>query len=200
MKKSPVTVNNPCSQKWDSMNPHGEGRFCESCNKTVVDFTKMNKDEIFSYLKERKDKTCGYFLPHQVEVKRPKHHQFLLNWYEKTQNGITTRFFRNVSLAFIAFCMFLVGCSTPETTTGEIDCVNRDDTTNNYIPMPGESDSATPSNGGHIIGDTTAVYESKTTTIEKVETNILGEIALDPIGKDSVKIDYPDSSETKKEG
>ena len=157
MKKSPVTVNNPCSQKWDSMNPHGEGRFCESCNKTVVDFTKMKNEEILSYLKNQPGKTCGYFLPHQVEVKRPKHHQFLLNWYEKTQNGITTRFFRNVPLAFIAFCMTLVGCNSPK-TTGEIEVPS--DSLESEVPL--NYDTSRTAKETNIIGDTTAVYERRT--------------------------------------
>lgn len=195
MKKSPVTVNNPCSQKWDSMNPHGEGRFCESCNKTVVDFTKMKNEEILSYLKNQPGKTCGYFLPHQVEVKRPKHHQFLLNWYENTQNGIKMRFLRNVSLAFIALCMTLVGCNSPK-TTGEIEPPT--DSLENEVPL--NYDSSRTAKETNIIGDTTAVYNTKSTKVEKVETNILGDVALDPIGKDSVNIVYPDSSETKKEG
>ena len=195
MKKSPVSVNNPCSQKWDSMNPHGEGRFCESCNKTVVDFTKMKNEEILSYLKNQPGKTCGYFLPHQVEVKRPKHHQFLLNWYENTQNGIKTRFLRNVSLAFIALCMTLVGCNSPK-TTGEIEMPS--DSLENEVPL--NYDTSRTAKETNIIGDTTAVYNNKSTKVEKVETNILGDIALDPIVKDSVNIVYPDSSETKKEG
>lgn len=195
MKKSPVTVNNPCSQKWDSMNPRGEGRFCESCNKTVVDFTKMKNEEILSYLKNQPGKTCGYFLPNQVEVKRPKHHQFLLNWYENTQNGIKTRFLRNVSLAFIALCMTLVGCNSPK-TTGEIESPS--DSLENEVPL--NYDTSRTAKETNIIGDTTAVYNNKSTKVEKVETNILGDIVLDPIEHDSVNIVYPDSSETKKEG
>jgi hypothetical protein len=156
MTKSSVTVNNPCSQKWDSINPYGEGRFCESCNKTVIDFTKMKNEEIISYLKNQPGKTCGYFLPHQVEVKRPKFHQFLMNRYEKNQNGIKPRFFRNVTLAFIAFCMTLVGCNSPK-TTGEINMPS--DTLENEVPLT--YDSSKMDQGNNIIGDTTAVYKKK---------------------------------------
>jgi len=152
------------------MSPNEQGRFCESCNKTVVDFTKMENEEILSYLKERKEKTCGYFLPYQVEVKRPKHHQFLLNWYENTQNGIKTSVFRNVSLAFIAFCMTLVGCNSPK-TTGEIEMPSDSlESVTGEIALPSDSlenevpltyDSSKTAKGSNIIGDTTVVYEKK---------------------------------------
>jgi len=177
------------------MTPQEKGRFCCSCNKTVVDFTKMKNEEILSYLKNQPGKTCGYFLPHQVEVKRPKHHQFLLNWYENTQNGIKTRFLRNVSLAFIALCMTLVGCNSPS-TTGEIEPPS--DSLENEVPL--NYDSSRTAKETNIIGETMAVYENKSTKVEKVETNILGDIALDPIEHDSVRTVSPGSSETKKEG
>ena len=195
MKNAVLHVPNPCSQEWNKMTPQEKGRFCGSCNKTVVDFTKMENEEILSYLKNQPGKTCGYFLPHQVEVKRPKHHQFLLNWYENTQNGIKTRFLRNVSLAFIALCMTLVGCNSPS-TTGEIEPPS--DSLENEVPL--NYDSSRTAKETNIIGETMAVYENKSTKVEKVETNILGDIALDPIENDSVKKVSPGSSETKKEG
>ena len=209
MKNAVLHVPNPCSQEWNKMTPQEKGRFCGSCNKTVVDFTKMKNEEILSYLKNQPGKTCGYFLPHQVEVKRPKHHQFLLNWYENTQNGIKTRFLRNVSLAFIALCMTLVGCNSPS-TTGEIeppsdsseritgDVAMPSDSLENEVPLT--YDSLGTANENNIIGETMAVYENKSTKVEKVETNILGDIALHPIEHDSVKSVSPGSSETKKEG
>ena len=80
----------------------------------------MENHEIVDYLKNQGGRTCGYFLPHQVSVERPKHHQFLVNLYQNAQNGIKTTLLRNVSLALIAFCMTMVGCNSPR-TTGEIE-------------------------------------------------------------------------------
>lgn len=196
MEMANVIVNNPCSQKWNSMTPNGEGRFCESCCKTVVDFTKMDAEAVVSYLSRQPGKTCGYFLPHQVEVKRPMLHQFLVNLYQNTQNGIQTRFLRNVSLAFIAFCMTLVGCNSPtngksqlpsdssEKITGEIALPS--DSFENDVPL--NNDSSKMEKDNNIIGDTTPVYEKVTTKVEKVETNLIGEIVLEPQPLDSSKI------------
>ena len=41
-----IRIQNPCNENWNSMLPDKKGRFCNSCNKTVVDFTKMKNTEI----------------------------------------------------------------------------------------------------------------------------------------------------------
>ena len=41
-----ISIPQPCSQSWQQMTPVEQGRHCESCCKTVVDFTPMSNDEI----------------------------------------------------------------------------------------------------------------------------------------------------------
>ncbi|HMK06849.1 MAG TPA: hypothetical protein VK476_04920 [Flavobacterium sp.] len=63
-----ISIPNPCNENWNSMNPTEKGRFCMSCNKTVVDFTKMKNQEIQKYFVENSDeKICGHFKLTQVE-------------------------------------------------------------------------------------------------------------------------------------
>ena len=53
-----IRIPQPCSQSWQQMTPVEQGRHCESCCKTVVDFTPMSNDEIISYL-STKTNVCG---------------------------------------------------------------------------------------------------------------------------------------------
>lgn len=50
------------------MKPEAKGRFCESCSKTVVDFSSMSDFSIVSYLEGKKDESvCGRFRPDQMD-------------------------------------------------------------------------------------------------------------------------------------
>lgn len=50
------------------MTPSAKGRFCSSCEKTVIDFTKMNSFEISNYLKENvHNGVCGRIYKSQLD-------------------------------------------------------------------------------------------------------------------------------------
>jgi hypothetical protein len=50
------------------MTPNEKGRFCSSCTKTVVDFTKMSPDAIQDYLHNNKDqRICGHIKQSQLD-------------------------------------------------------------------------------------------------------------------------------------
>ena len=55
-----ITIPKPCDQQWEQMNPVNGGRHCESCCKTVTDFTSMTNNEIVAYL-VTKGNVCGRF-------------------------------------------------------------------------------------------------------------------------------------------
>lgn len=63
MKKKPVqiSITNPCSQNWDTMAKKEAGRFCDQCQKNVVDFTKHSDKDILQYLQQASGKVCGRF-------------------------------------------------------------------------------------------------------------------------------------------
>jgi hypothetical protein len=57
----------PCRIKWNEMKPSGDGRFCDSCSLTVVDFTKMTNEEIGNYfLKKSGERVCGHYRNDQI--------------------------------------------------------------------------------------------------------------------------------------
>lgn len=65
------------------MGPSGEGRFCDSCALTVVDFTRMTNEEISNYfVKKSGERVCGNFRSDQVStpklVRRRKSWKWLL--------------------------------------------------------------------------------------------------------------------------
>jgi hypothetical protein len=60
-----ISIPEPCHQSWQQMTPVTQGRHCESCCKTVTDFTKMTNSEIINYLSSNTN-TCGRFEKHQL--------------------------------------------------------------------------------------------------------------------------------------
>lgn len=67
--KMKIAIPNPCNENWNKMTPKEKGRFCNSCSKTVVDFTKKSTETIKQYLIEYKDqKICGHFYKKQLDT------------------------------------------------------------------------------------------------------------------------------------
>lgn len=67
-KRRKITIPEPCQENWDKMTPKDNGRFCLSCTKTVVDFTKMSTEEIQHYFISYQNKSiCGRFKNTQID-------------------------------------------------------------------------------------------------------------------------------------
>jgi hypothetical protein len=59
-KKIEISIPKPCHEKWSKMTPDGSGRFCSSCNETVIDFSKFTDRELIEYFR-KKPVACGNF-------------------------------------------------------------------------------------------------------------------------------------------
>lgn len=119
MKGNKVSIPKPCNESWDKMTPNGNGRHCDSCDKTVVDFTAMTLEQIKIYFDKNKGtRVCGHFKAAQVEATRPTSHRQLIRFYEYIEQTISIGFLRAIPLSMVALCMVLVGCQE-KTTTGE---------------------------------------------------------------------------------
>ena len=114
MKTSKTIMNNPCSKSWDEMTEVSNGKFCGSCKKTVVDFTAWKDDDIKKYLLEQSETTCGYLNKSQVDIIRPRHHQFLVDLYFRIKEYIRIPVLKTIALQLIIVSMFVVGCNNPE--------------------------------------------------------------------------------------
>jgi CarboxypepD_reg-like domain len=65
-KQLTISIPTPCTEDWNAMTPNQSGKFCASCQKTVVDFSRMSDAEIFNYFDNFSGNTCGRFTEKQL--------------------------------------------------------------------------------------------------------------------------------------
>lgn len=63
-----VRISDPCQEDWNKMQPEEQGRFCNSCSKSVIDFTGKTDAEISDILL-RNNSVCGRF--RKTQLNRP---------------------------------------------------------------------------------------------------------------------------------
>lgn len=64
-----LEIKNPCSENFKGFTPTQAGGFCNSCKEEVIDFTKMNPQEITNYFKQNSsENTCGRFTTNQLDM------------------------------------------------------------------------------------------------------------------------------------
>ncbi len=76
-----ISIPKPCGEDWDGMQPSGCGKYCGSCEKTVVDFRAMADNDIIKILEE-KGNVCGRFTYTQLDrplLALPAKRKWLLN-------------------------------------------------------------------------------------------------------------------------
>src|SRR4051812_10475679 len=84
MQKLQISIPEPCHENWQNMTPSDQGRFCNACAKTVVDFSMMSDHEVLSYFSTvSNEKVCGRALSTQLhrEIKMPREPKKKLFWY-----------------------------------------------------------------------------------------------------------------------
>lgn len=79
-----ISIPQPCSEDWNKMTPQEQGRFCDSCQKCVVDLTNFSDKELYQYLLANKGKkACGRFRTEQlnrpIQIPHQPHSQ-LYKW------------------------------------------------------------------------------------------------------------------------
>lgn len=63
-----LSIPEPCSEAWEQMTPCGSGKFCDSCQKTVIDFTDYSEAQIAAFLADKRgESVCGRFYAAQIE-------------------------------------------------------------------------------------------------------------------------------------
>ncbi|WP_298533693.1 carboxypeptidase-like regulatory domain-containing protein [uncultured Algibacter sp.] len=69
-----LTISKPCSEKFSRFETTPSGRFCNSCQKEVIDFRNMTDQELKAYfIKNREKRTCGYFKVSQLNTPSKNH-------------------------------------------------------------------------------------------------------------------------------
>lgn len=144
-----LDIKSPCSEDFNQFKPTTKGGFCATCTKEVIDFSKMNSEEIINYFNTKNTtNTCGRFkseqlTTHQIPVKRNK-----LSWL--TGIGLAC-------LSFFSFVTANAQVKTTENNTIESAKENNSFTIKgvildeNKLPLP----SATILLEGTSIGTTT---------------------------------------------
>lgn len=65
-RKISISIPKPCHENWQKMTTLEKGRFCDSCQKQVFDFTKSSDREILRKF-NLEENICGRFLKTQLE-------------------------------------------------------------------------------------------------------------------------------------
>lgn len=112
-----ISIPKPCHEDWSKMSPNEKGRFCQSCSKSVIDFTAMPKEAIENYLALNSNKkVCGRFRVSQLEQIQIKIPSELL----EQQTSFHKLFLLSL---LIAMGTTLFNCSDKNGTTKKIDMI-----------------------------------------------------------------------------
>jgi len=107
-----LEIKEPCHEDWNKMKIGMISRHCASCDKSVMDFTKMHRAEIITYiLSNSNDNVCGRMTRDQFDF----HHEdipILIETLHKTRNP-------NPFLIMALVCLSLSACAqdTPPVDT-----------------------------------------------------------------------------------
>jgi hypothetical protein len=74
MRKLNLSIPEPCHENWEAMTEVEKGRFCNACQKTVIDFTNMSDRQLAEFFKKPVSNLCGHFYGDQLnrEIEIPK--------------------------------------------------------------------------------------------------------------------------------
>lgn len=61
-----LSIPKPCNEGWENMLPEEKGRFCLTCQKSVIDFSNLSNNQIASILSENSGRVCGRFTINQL--------------------------------------------------------------------------------------------------------------------------------------
>ena len=111
-----ISIPSPCHENLSLMDNTENGKFCLSCQKEVIDFTKMTDEEIVLYFDKKKSgaaKVCGTFRADQVlEKEKMIEIPIQTYFYAKTNHQ------KFLWMLFACMGMFFVSCDSK--TKGEV--------------------------------------------------------------------------------
>ncbi len=100
-----IQIPKPCHKNWNKMLPDEKGKFCQSCQKSVYDFSNKSDEEIYEIVSSKKDeKLCGRFC--STQLNRPINPTVKLDRHPG--NISVTKAF--VIALFLVFGAFLFSC------------------------------------------------------------------------------------------
>ena len=92
-----IDVKEPCKENFTNFSKTEKGGFCQSCEKEVIDFTKLSDSEIVSYLSSGNKKTCGMFKASQLKT-------YETNTMHTMTNSMLHKGIAMMSFSLLALC------------------------------------------------------------------------------------------------
>lgn len=78
-----LTLPEPCSEDWNKMTPTEHGRFCDKCQKCVIDFRGFSDAELYRFFEKNTDNNiCGWFRNSQLDRDIPPPDTSLSHFYK----------------------------------------------------------------------------------------------------------------------
>jgi hypothetical protein len=114
-----ITIPEPCDQKWSEMQACGSNRFCNKCEKQIIDFTYYSDAALIKVIEENDGRICGKFTKDQLDRE-------LISSYKKQS------FFSNISARWLGLWLFLsspfysVKAQTPTEVSPELKTTKTD--------------------------------------------------------------------------
>ena len=101
-----ITIPKPCTENWETMKIGLNSRFCDNCEKDVVDFTNKDRQQILEYLLSNYNKkVCGRFYRSQLDFSTS---DFMITISALTKQSNNT----NLSFYLLAIgSLILAGCN-----------------------------------------------------------------------------------------
>ncbi|MEL6558417.1 MAG: carboxypeptidase-like regulatory domain-containing protein, partial [Bacteroidota bacterium] len=89
-----LSIDKPCQENRDNFLKTKNGGFCSSCQKEVIDFTKMTDQEVRDYFKYKANRnTCGMLKNSQLKTYYPEQYKKQSLWIGATILGGILSFF-----------------------------------------------------------------------------------------------------------
>jgi len=128
-------IAEPCHEDWNAMIPNDQGRHCDHCCKTVIDFTSWEADDILHYLRQHTN-ACGRLRKDQLiaPVQKPQ--------LELIPLIITSALpYVKKMTAVVALLFVFASCNNPTTDPVNASATQTDTT---VLPIVGEPAAIPP--------------------------------------------------------
>lgn len=163
-----LEIKEPCHEDWNKMKIGVISRHCDVCEKSVMDFTKMNRAEIITYiLSNPNDQVCGRLNRDQFDF----HHEdipILIQTLKMTKPS-------NSFLILALVCLSLTACAQ-ESPTGNIVTPPPIEHTLGEIAMPPDTIPKKPTDTSFVQKTKGKVICTPDIEVGDIDVQIQGEI------------------------
>ena len=109
--KFSLKISEPCLENYDKFKPTLDGGFCSSCQTEVIDFSKMNSQEVMNYFKNKSNQdTCGRFNSNQLKT-----------YTDNSNSRKKYSFLSGIALAFLSIFSFNTSQAQTDVTTKTLE-------------------------------------------------------------------------------